>query len=292
MRNLVLIGCQCLPIMAVSANNQDSLADQALAVKLEVDYSSLQGIELNRGGGYDLLHSKIKLGNFLASLSHERFAVKWKKQDDLPFANGHTNPLAHVERYHLEVNIPYRLNDKQMWLGHIGAEWAYEKQQDKALSLQGYLLYSDKWGAESTWQLGAYLNYHPVETVVLPIVEYTYNYPFKNKSGYYGHLGFPKTQLGYFLNPKLRTDIGFVYHQATVQLAQNSVIEAGGFFQSKNWRANWQTYYAVNKQLEVRFGLDLSVSNKLVLHDSRYKKVAHHYADNGAGMHLGISYQF
>lgn len=275
----------------MAIDEQQKAIDEFLAVKIHMDVSSLDGVELNRGGGYDVLHSKIEVGNFLANLSYENFAVNWKKQSDLPFYNNVADPIAKVQRYHLKAHIPYRLDDRRLWLGHIGAEWAFEEDTKESLSLQSYLLYSDQYGDLSTWQLGLYVNHHPVETVVLPIFEYTYNYPFKRKAGYYGHLGFPKTQLGYFINPKLRNDIGFVYHQATVKLAEDSSIEAGGFFQSKNWRASWQTHYQITPQLEARFGLDASVSNKLVLHNRDYQEVDYYYGDYGVGWHLGLSWK-
>lgn len=277
---------------ASSSGSDQQAIDDFLAVKLKVDVSSLRGVALNKGGGYDLEHSKLELGNFLVNLAYERFNIDWHKQDKLPFATGIKSPVAAVKRYHLKTHIPYRLDERRMWLGHLGAEMAFETQTKSALSLQAYALYSEYLNRLASWQLGVYVNHHPVETVVLPIFEYTYNYPFKQRAGYYGHLGFPKTELGYFIHPKLRTDIGFAYHQATVKLADDSPIEQSGIFQSKNWRASWKLHYQINKQLEARLGVDASVSNKLILYNQDHKMVDHYYGDNGLGWRLGLDFRF
>ena len=267
------------------------MIDDLLALKLKLDYSTLDGVQLNRGGGYDVDHSKFEIGNFLVNVAYERFTIDWLQPKNLPFPSENKHPLPAITRYHLQTHIPYRLDHQRLWLGYLGAQWAYEKGADDSLSLQGYLLYSKHRDELNSWQLGIYLNHHPVETVILPIFEYTYNFPFKRRTGYYGHFGFPKTQLGYHLSSKLRTDIGFVYHQATVKLADNSPIEAGGFFQSKNWRASWQAHYLLNKQVELRFGIAASVSNKLILYSRDYHQQDHFYGNQGLGWHLGVSYR-
>lgn len=271
---------------------QQQALDEFLAVKIKTDFSSLQGVNLNKGGGYDIGHSKLEIGNFIANLSYEHFSVDWDEQERLPFATGEKKPLSSLTRYHLQGHIPYRLDNKRLWLAHIGAEWAYETEIKDSLSVQTYLLYSEKLNQKNSWQLGAYVNYHPVESVVLPIFEYTFNYPFLERRGYYGHVGFPKTLLGYHLNNNLRTDFGLVYHQAIVKLADNSAIEPGGFFQSKNWRASWQLHYRLLPKAEIRVGLQSSISNALVLYNQDYDKKQHFYGDGGFGWNAGVTYRF
>jgi len=277
---------------AASSSAEQKTVDDLLAIKLHLDQSEFAGVQLNKGGGYDWSHSKLEVGNFLLNFSVEKFAIDWNHQDGLAFARNVEKPLAEVERYYLKAHFPYRLDNQRLWLGHLGAEWAYENEVDDALSVQAFLLYSEYLNSMRSWQLGMYLNHHPVESVLLPIIEYTYNYPFKERTGYYGHIGFPKTQLGYFINSQLRTDIGFVYHQATIKLAEESLIQPGGFFQSKNWRTSWQLHYLISKEVEVRLGVDASISNKLILYNRDYEEVDYYYGDKGAGWHLGLSYQF
>ncbi len=291
---LILFFFPLPPVLATEqmVDKEQQAIDEFLALKLKVDYSSMMGMNVNQGGGYDIDHSKIEVGNFLLSFAYESFSVNWQDQADLPFATGVKKPLSNLHRYHLQAHVPYRLDDKRMWLGHVGAEWAFEEDVSDSLSLQSYLLYSEKLDKKSSWQLGVYANYHPVGTILLPIFEYTYNYPFIVRAGYYGHIGFPKTQLGYHLNSNLRTDFGLIYHQAIAKLADDSPIEAGGFFHSKNWRASWQVHYRFTKKLEARFGLQADISNQLVLYDRSYKERDHFYIDQGKGWNLGVSYQF
>lgn len=274
------------------ASDEDKSVEDMLAVKFKLGIDHFDHVQLNRGGGYDLVHTKWEVGNLLASLSYEDFDLTWQEQEKLPFASGVQHPIASVKKYTLKTHIPYRINDQKMWLGHVGAELAYEKEYDRALSLQAFLLYSEYFSELGSWQLGMVVNYHPVETVVLPIVEYSYNYPFTSRSDYYGHLGFPKTQVGYFIHKRLRTELGLVYHQATVQLADDSAIEPAGFFQSKNWRADWRSFYQFSSELEFVFGLQASVTNKLVLYDQGHRQKDHFYGSHGSGVSLGMIYEF
>lgn len=290
---LLFISLSC-PLQAdeIQTGQDKKAVDDLLAIKLKVDWDSLSDVKIDRGGGYDLKHSKFEVGNFLGSLSYERFSVDWNQLADLPFGDGSTAPISRLQRYRFKSHIPYRFDSRRMILGHLGAEWAYEEESDDSVSVQGYVLYSEYLDSLSSWQLGGYVSYHPVETVVLPIVEYTYNYPFKQRKGFYGHAGFPKTQLGYFLNQNLRTEAGFFYHQAIVRLANKSIVEPGGFFQSKNWRASWKTHYRMTKRLEAYLTLQTSIANELLLYDKTYRQQDVFEAKNGFGWSLGFGYRF
>jgi len=286
-----------LPLFLVSTiiyadQNQDAVVEDLLAVKIKADYSTLNSVTLNRGGGYDLNVTKLEVGNFLANVSYEAFAVDWRQFSELPFGNGLSSPLSELQRYHLKLHIPYRLDKNRLILTHLGAELAYEEQSDDALSLQAYTLYSQKLDALNSWQLGLYINHHPVETVILPIIEYTYNFNSQERQGYYGHLGFPKTQIGYHFTSKVRSQLEAVYHQAIMQLSDDSVIQPSGYFQSKNWRGEWATYYQISKALEMKMSLQASLSNKMVLYNQAYQEQDHFYGNGGLGVGLGVVYKF
>jgi len=279
-------------VSIMADQQQDAVVEDLLAVKLKADYSTLNSVSLNRGGGYDLNVTKLEVGNFIANFSYESFAIDWRQLSELPFGNGRTRPLSHLKRYQLKVHLPYRLDKSRLFLTHLGAELAYEDQSDDALSLQAYLLYSKKLDALNSWQLGLYVNHHPVETIVLPIIEYTHNFNSPIGQGYYGHLGFPKTQIGYHFTPKLRSELEAVYHQAIVQLAASSVIEPAGYFQSKNWRGEWSTYYQFSKSFEMNVSLQASLSNEMVLYSQAYKEQDHFYGNGGLGFGMGVVYTF
>ena len=270
----------------------DKSVEELLAVKLNVDIDNFHNAKIEQGGGYDVKHAKYEIGNFIVSAAYEQFAVDWSGLSQLPFGDGKQVPMSDLQRLTLKGHIPYRLDEKRMWLGYLAAEWAYEKQMDDALSLQAYLIYSQYWQPLKSWQIGAYVNYHPVETLYLPIIEYTYNYPFKNRHGYYGHLGFPKSIVGYFLTPKLRTEAGFFYHQAMVKLAEQSVVEPAGYLQSQNWRASWRTHYQWNSDLELHLGLQTNISNTLTLYDQNNQRQGEYAVNNGVGGNLGFSFRF
>ncbi|WP_321277160.1 hypothetical protein [Thiomicrorhabdus indica] len=276
----------------IKTGQDQKTVQDLLAIKISVDQHTVQGSKISQGGGYDLTHSKIEVGNFLLSVSQERFSVNWREIDKLPFGKGITNPHSDFKRYQLKAHVPYRLDSQRMWLGHLGIEQATEKEQSDALTLQGYLLYSEYFSPLHSWQLGAYISHHPVETLYLPIFEYTYNYPFKQRMGFYGHAGFPKTLIGYFITPKVRSEVGFYYHQAMVKLADQSEIAPAGYFQSKNWRMRWRTYYRYTPKLEMHIGIQASIANELRLYNRDYEMEGDYAVKHGVGMNLGMSYRF
>lgn len=270
----------------------DKSIEELLAVKLNVDIDNFRNAKFERGGGYDVKHFKYEIGNFLVSASYEKFAVDWSGLSQLPFGDSQKSPMSDLQRFTLKGHIPYRLDENRMWLGYLAGEWAYEDQMDDSLSLQAYLIYSQYWTSLKSWQVGVYVNYHPVETLYLPIIEYTYNFPFKSHDGFYGHLGFPKSIVGYFLNPKFRTEAGFFYHQAMVKLSEQSVVEPAGYFQSQNWRASWRTYYQWNSDLELHLGIQTNISNNLTLYNQDYLRQGEYAVNNGVGGNLGFSFKF
>lgn len=274
-----------------SGQDQKTVQD-LLAIKLSVDRHRVKGAKISKGGGYDLTHSKIEIGNFLLSASHENFSVDWLDVEKLPFGQGNRLAASKFKRYKLQAHVPYRLDSQRMWLGHLGAEQSFETERSDALSLQGYVLYSEYFSRLRSWQFGAYVSHHPVETLYLPIFEYTYNYPFKQRKGFYGHAGFPKTLVGYFITPKIRSEVGFYYHQAIVKLAEQSEISPAGYFQSKNWRMQWRGYYQYTPKFEINIGVQANVANELLLYNRYYEIEGEYSLEQGIGLNLGMRYRF
>lgn len=93
---------------------QDAVVEDLLAVKLKADFSTLNSVILNRGGGYDLNVTKLEVGNFIANFSYESFSVDWRQLSELPFGDGRARPLSELKRYHLKVHLPYRLDKNRL----------------------------------------------------------------------------------------------------------------------------------------------------------------------------------
>lgn len=279
------------PVLSTSMK-EDTVA-RILKPKFTFETGYLDQANLNGSqGGFAIDESKFEVGNLLASFSYEKFRFHWHDIDKLPFGDGKTTPIKEMNRFKLFGRLPYQVDEDTLLLGGLGVSATYENEANDSLSYESFVLVSQELNAVDSWQLGGFIKYHPVQTIILPIFEFTFNYNAPDKQGVYGHIGFPKTQIGYHITPKLRTDLGAIYRQAIAKLADDSPIDASGFSQVKSWRGEWAAYYQAFKQVEFKLALKYTLTREWYSYDKNYKQTQHHYVDNAIGAGLGVIYTF
>ena len=233
-------------------------------------------------------HTKISVGNFLVNASYEYYQLQ---NDDIQSSDLHY-PIHQLHEVKLETKVPYPIKKDWLFVGGLKLINAYEKQFSKDFTVQSFGLISHQIKPLLSWQLGGYVSYHPVETQLLPIMVLTYNYQSPEHSGFYGHLGFPKTQIGYHFTPKLRSDIGAIYQQVTGQLAETNLLAANGYFQLTSWRAEWATYYDWSKKLTIKLALKITFDNEIDVFSNQYQKQKNLTLGNESGFGAGLIYHF
>lgn len=277
---------------ASDANDEDARIASLLAIKLKLSGYQYGGAKLDKGGSYQVTASKVEVGNFLLKGSYESFDIQWQDLHKLPFGNGVDQPVERMHRLRLQSHIPYRFSPGKLILNQVAISATYEKEMDHAFSYQLYSLYSEDFSRLGSLQFGLYANIQPVQTVIYPIFEYTYNYASPSKEGIYGHLGFPKTQVGYHLTPKWRAEFAAVYHQAIGKLSKQNALQPSGYIQSKNWRGVLAVHHQLTKSVELSLGLHANLTNQLVLFNQQHQRLDHYYINEGAGLSLAISQRF
>lgn len=267
--------------------------DAFLTPKLELTTSNLNAQAINGSKGQMALSTlEVKLSNVLGGIAYEEFHFDWDRIDQLPFGDGVHNPIEKMTRVQAFGRLPYPIDDKNMLLVGLGLSSTFEKQTDDSYSYDVFGLISHDLVSNASWQYGAYLQYHPVKTIVLPILEYTFNFNAQHTKDFYGHLGFPKTKIGYYLTPKWKTDFEAIYRQAIAKLDKNSVIDPDGYAQVKSWRGEWALYYLATKQLEIKTAVKYTLTREWYSYDRNYRQTQHHYIDNAIGFGIGLVYSF
>lgn len=273
----------------------DALTNKALSPKLMIEtgerfrsqdsyYDAQIGLSLDR----------IEMSNALFSLAYETFDLSWYQLNH-PDLQGLSRPIERIERWRGHLRLPYRLDSHRLWLAEAALADTREQGAQSSLTFEGFLLYSQARNLHQTdfdsWQLGVFVQQSPVETVVLPIVEITFNLSNPNLEGFYGHLGFPKTQLGYHLGPHLRTDVEFVYCQITAGLRKDNGLLANGYSQLKSWRSEWRTTYRIATNLEVYLAVKQTLTREWVRYDKFKTRTGMSDLENTFGYGVGIQWQ-
>lgn len=281
-----------LEVQPLPQKKADAIS-KILQPKLIIDTSFLDYAKFNgSSGGYAQDTTKVEVSNLLFSLEYERLHFDWQNVDKLPFGDGHSTPIEQIQRISIFGRAPYRLGEGKLIFSGIGLTSGFEKELSDTITVEGFSFFSKDYSAKDSWQLGGYFKYHPVGTIILPIFEYTHNKDNPERTGMYGHLGFPITQLGYYFSSKIRTDFGAVYRNAIAKLSNDSVISPAGFTYISSWRGEWAWYYMATKTLELKAALKYTLTRTIINYTSDYKKIDEYTVNNSVGAGIGLIYNF
>lgn len=265
-----------------------------LAPKFLIEHSKLASQNISGNDGKVALDiTQLSITNVLGGVSFENYNFTWKNISALPFGDKVNPPISQIQRIKVFGRVPYPINEQNMLLVGLSASSTYEQKTDDSYSYDVFGLLSHDMVKNDSVQIGAYVKYHPVQTVALPIIEYTFNLRSPdNQSGYYGNLGFPKTKIGYHLNAKWKADFQAIYRQAIAKLSDNSTISADGYSQIKSWRGEMAFYYSATKNLEIKSAIKYTLTRDWYVYDKNYQQTAHYFINNTAGLGLGLVYTF
>lgn len=237
---------------------------------------------------------KVELNNAVFSLSYETFDLAWSQLNHSSLSD-QIRPIATIERWRGHLRLPYRVDDRRLWLAEAAIADTREQGASPTFTFEGYVLYSQARNVRQTdydsWQLGVFMQQSQVEQILLPIVEITFNLNNPQSQGFYGHVGFPKTQLGYHFGPRWRSEFEFVYCQVTAGLRKDNRLWPKGYAQLKSWRSEWKTTYRFTSEIDMYFSLKYTLSRDWVRYDKFRNKTGHSQLDNTMGYGLGLQWQ-
>lgn len=232
---------------------------------------------------------KIQINNEMFGLSYSRWDFDWKNEQTLPFYKGKT-PIESMKRIKLNANIPLFLNDKWFMLNAINVNATYEKEYSNSFGAGLLSFLSYKVDNNHAFQMGVFANYHPVKTLALPVLGYTYR--IREKDGLSMVLGFPKAYVGYHLTSTLLLNAGMIYSQAVIRLADESGIEDSGYVEAKDYQSNIGLRYELNKNLDLSADLLYTFKRDFTIYNHNADEIESYGIDPSAGAILKLKYLF
>lgn len=232
---------------------------------------------------------KIQLNNGMFGISYSRWDFDWDNAASLPFYKGKT-PIESMERVRLHANVPVFINDKWFMLNMLNVNATYEKEVANAFGAGVVSFLSYKIDDKHAIQMGAFANYHPVKTLALPVLGYTYR--VREKDGLSMVLGFPRAYVGYHVTPKLLFNAGMIYSQAVIRLADDSGIEERGYVEAKDFQSNIGVRYEFNKHFELSADLLYTFKRDFTIYNNDANEVDSYSIESSAGAILKLKYIF
>jgi hypothetical protein len=289
MRSLLFL-LMVLTLGLYGAETKPSALEQMIQPKLTLqsDFLSDAGFE-----GFDAsvktYKQKIQINNEMFGISYNRWDFEWDNAAVLPFYKGKT-PIESMERFKLYANFPIFINDDWFMLNSVNVNATYEKETANSFGggIMSFLSY--KVDEDHAIQMGAFANYHPVKTLALPVLGYTYR--IRANDGLSLLLGFPRAYVGYHITPKLLLNAGMIYSQAVIRLADESGIENRGYVEAKDYQSNIGLRYELSENLLVRADLLYTFKRDFSIFDHGSHELESYSIEPSAGAILTLRYLF
>ena len=258
-------------------------------VTLESSYISDAKIK-DSLGGYNVSKNTIRLNNAFLGLSYSNSIFTWNNIADLPFGDGVSTPIEEVHTYNVSLKLPYKIDDKWFLISSISGKSSFEDNEDDSYSFGMFSFASYKFNDDHTIQMGGFASYHPVSTVALPVLSYSYR--ARKSNGFKFTLGFPRTYIAYHLNKSTLLRLGMIYSSSVVKLSDESVISQAGFIETKNYMGNLGISYDVNKNLKIQTDVLNGLYREFNVYDSDGDLQNSYTVEGSLGVSFKVVYLF
>lgn len=279
-----------LPLL-ILAQEQPSILE-----KMARPQVSLQSAWLSPAAfkGYDgtvrTSKQSLRISNGFGGIALSRWYFHWDDEQSLPFYRGKT-PIKNMQRIKLFGNYYHRFNDRWAMIAMLNVNATYEQElYGDAVGAGVMAFFSYRLGAEHAIQMGAFVNYHPVTTLALPAIGYSYR--ARADDGFQMVLGFPRAYIGYHPARGYLVRAGFVYSQAVIRLANDSGIEPSGYIEAADYQASFGVRIQFDGGWELNTDLLYAFSREMQLYDSGAHKTNAYRIEPSAGAMLRLIYAF
>lgn len=258
-------------------------------VSLESSYisdASLDGYD----GSVSVVKNRLSINNKIAGLSYTNWAFHWSNLKDLPFGDGVHNPIEQMHSFKLNANIPYFINDKWFLLSSVSLKSTFEKETKNSYSGGIFSFASYKMNENHAIQFGVFATYHPVSTLALPVISYSYR--ARQSDGLKFILGFPRTYVGYHINEETLLRFGIIFSQSVIRLSDASVIQKSGFIEAQDYMSNLGVSYELSKHINIQSDVLYSVKRDFTIYEKNGSELHHYRIQPSFGVNFRISYVF
>jgi len=278
-------------LLAQESGLKKTLLERMVQPKVSLDSAYLSDADVSGSkGSVNVKKNTITLNNAIGGISYTNWSFLWNDIAALPFGDGVNQPIKETHSIKLKLNIPWSINEKWFVLSSLSVKSTFEKEMSDSYGVGIFSFASYKLSDNHTFTVGAFANYHPVSTLVLPVI--SYGYRARQKDGIQIIVGFPRTYIGYFLHEKILLRGGMIFSQSVIKLSDASVIEKGGYIEAKDYMSNLGVAYELSSDFTLEGDLLYSLKRDFIIYNSDAQKQQKYSIEPSLGVGLRLKYLF
>ncbi|MBU0631421.1 hypothetical protein KKA17_02140 [bacterium] len=241
-------------------------------------------------GSVSVSKNRIQLNNALFGISYTNWSFFWDNVSRLPFGDGVHQPIKELHSIMLHANLPYHISDDLFLLTSVSVKSTFEKETKDSYGAGFFGFIAYKIDDDNTLNFGAFANYHPVSTLVMPMASYSYR--ARKKDGLQAVIGFPRTYVGYSLNRDTLVNFGMIFSQAVVKLSDDSTIERSGYLEAQDYLGNVGISYDVSENFKIQGDLLYSIKRDFTIYNADGHAQESYSIDPSFGVNIRLTYTF
>lgn len=268
-----------------------TLLERIIEPRLSLESAYLSAAKVKgTQSGLSVAKNSIKINNEIVGISYTNWTFNWDTVSALPFGDGIHAPIEQMHSVKVNLNLPYRVNEKWFLLTSLSANSTFEKETSGSYGAGLFSFASYAINKDHTLQLGAFANYHPIRTLALPVVSYSYR--SRQRDGLQAVLGFPRSYLGYHQNSALLYRLGMLFSQSVIKLGESSTLSRSGYIEAKDYMANVGITYDISSHFNLQTDLLYSLKRNFTLYDAGGVQLQKHAIEPSLGANIKLIYLF
>jgi len=267
------------------------LLERMVQPKISLDSSYVSDAKVNGSeGGVSVAKNRIQLNNAIGGISYTNWSFLWNNVGDLPFGNGVDSPIEQMHSVRINASVPYFINEQWFLLASLSANTTFEKEMEDSYGAGLFAFASYKLDDDHSFQMGAFANYHPITTLALPVMSYSYR--ARKTDGVQVILGFPRAYVGYFVNDITLLRGGMIFSQSVIKLSDESVVERSGYIEAEDYMSNFGVTYEFTPSFTLDADLLYSLKRNFIIYNSAGEEQQSYSIDPSFGANIRLRYLF
>jgi hypothetical protein len=288
---LVMVLVMSTSLFAKETKLKKGLLERMVQPKVSLNSSYLSDANINGSdGSVQVAKNSIRINNAIGGITYTNWSFLWNNVADLPFGNGLDKPIKQMHRLKLNATLPYFISDKWFLITSLSVNTTFEKEMKSSYGTGIFSFASYKINDDHAIQMGAFANYHPVSTLALPVISYSYR--ARKTDGLQVILGFPRAFVGYFINDDLLLRGGMVFSQSVIKLSNESVIESSGYIEAEDYMGNIGLVYEVSPSFTLDTDLLYSLKRNFTIYNSSGDEQSAYSIKPSFGVSMRLKYLF
>jgi hypothetical protein len=182
------------------------------------------------------------------------------------------------------------VNEKWFILTSLSANSSFEKETSNSYGAGLFSFASYKLSDEHSIEFGAFANYHPISSLALPVISYSYR--ARQSDGFKFILGFPRTYVGYHLGEETLLRFGVIFSQSVTRLSDASTIEPAGFIEAKDYMSNLGVSYELSQHFNLETDLLYSLKRNIIIYSKDAQELSDYSIKPSLGLNFKVTYLF